>query len=158
MDQETFQDRVRQVQERLYRISCGQLRDMQDRQDAVQEAILKAWRNRDRLHSEAYFETWLIRILINECHNLQRTQKRFVPLTQPPPETPDGPPGAEALREALWALPEKLRTPVLLHYMEGYTTGEIAQMLTLPAGTVRSRLLRARKALRRFLEEPDWEG
>ena len=72
MDKREFADRVHAMQERLYRLTYGQLREEQDRKDAVQEAILKAWQSRERLRDEAYFETWLIRILINECRNLHR--------------------------------------------------------------------------------------
>ena len=72
MDKREFADRVHAMQEKLYRITYGQLRDEQDRKDAVQEAIFKAWKNRGRLRDETLFETWLIRILINECHNIQR--------------------------------------------------------------------------------------
>ena len=72
MDKQEFADRVHAMQERLYRMTYGQLREEQDRRDAVQEAILKAWQSRERLRDPAYFETWLIRILINECHNIQR--------------------------------------------------------------------------------------
>ena len=157
MDRDEFTRRVRASQEKLYRISCGLLREPQDRMDAVQDAILKAWCNLRKLRDEEYFDTWLIRILINECHNRHRTQARFVPLESAP--EPSEPQQANPqLRDAVYALPPKLRIPILLHYMEGYRTDEIAQMLRLPGGTVRSRLRRARTMLKTMLESTEGDG
>ena len=154
MDRDEFAQRIRAAQEKLYRITYGLLREPQDRMDAVQEAILKAWCSLPRLRDERYFDTWLVRILINECHNRQRAQARFVPL-ESVPEPSQNACGNPQLRDAILALPEKLRIPIILHYMEGYKTDEIAQMLRLPGGTVRSRLRRAREALKNMLEAPE---
>ena len=154
MDKADFSQRIRASQEKLYRITYGLLREPQDRMDAVQEAILKAWCSLPRLRDERYFDTWLVRILINECHNHQRIQARFAPL-ESAPEPSETPFGNARLHDALLALPEKLRLPIMLYYMEGYKTDEIAQMLRLPGGTVRSRMRRARTALKDLLEEPE---
>lgn len=154
MNREEFSQRIRANQDRLYRITCGLLREPQDRLDAVQEAILKAWCSLPRLRNEEYFDTWLIRILINECHNQHRVQARFVPL-ESAPEPAEEFRGDSQLRDAILALPEKLRIPILLHYMEGYRTDEIAHILRLPGGTVRSRLRRARTMLKTILEDPE---
>ena len=156
MEHREFADRVRAVQERLYRITYGQLREEQDRKDAVQEAILKAWQSRHRLRDTAYFETWLIRILINECHNIQRANRRSIPVERIPewPYMDKNMAGSDAeLREAVLKLPMKLRLPVMLHYIEGYNTGEIAVILHIPVGTVRSRLKKARDLLKEELGE-----
>lgn len=152
MNRDEFSERIRASQDKLYRITCGLLREPQDRMDAVQDSILKAWCNLPRLRREEYFDTWLIRILINECHNRHRTQTRLLPLeSAPEPSEPFR--GNSVLRDAIYALPENLRLPVILHYMEGYRTEEIARMLHLPGGTVRSRLRRARMALKTLLVE-----
>ena len=158
MDKQEFADRVHAMQERLYRIAYGQLREEQDRRDAVQEAVLKAWQSRERLRDAAYFETWLIRILINECHNIQRAGRRFFPSERLPeqPYTEKNMEGSDAdLRRAILALPMKLRLPVMLHYIEGYTTEEAGRILHVPVGTVRSRLKKARVLLRAQLGEED---
>ena len=155
MDKAEFSERVMAIQGRLYRVSYGLLREPQDRMDAVQEAILKAWHNLNRLRNEKFLETWLTRILINECHNVQRARQRLVPLeVVPEPIAP--PEGANArLHDALMALPEHMRLPVMLYYMEGYKTREIAQILKLPEGTVKTRLKRARQELKNMLSEPE---
>ena len=155
MDKQEFTGRVRAVSDMLYRVACGQLRDHSDRCDAVQEAVLKAWNARGRLRNAEYFETWLIRILINECHAIQRRNARILPLEAAPESISQLSVTDTGLRSAILQLPEKLRMPVILHYMEGYDSNEIARMLRIPAGTVRTRLMRARNQLRSYLGDDD---
>ncbi len=152
MDKQEFTARVLAIEGRLYRISCGLLKEEQDRLDAAQEAVIRAWQNLDRLRHEAFFETWLTRILINECRNIQRSLSRALPLDVVPEQT--ALPDADGeLRRAVAALNVQLRLPVLLKYMEGYRTREIARILKIPEGTVKSRLRRARAELKRMLGE-----
>ena len=152
MTKAEFVQRVRQMERRLYRVSRTILSRNADCEDAVQESLLKAWTRLDTLREEQYFETWLVRILINECHAIQRRSARVLPMESlPEPASADD--SDHALREAVMALPEKLRMPVMLHYMEGYDSKEIARILRIPAGTVRTRLMRARNLLRDFLGE-----
>lgn len=152
MNKQEFTGRVLAVENRLYRISCGMLQNPQDRMDAVQEAVVKAWANVHRLRREEYFETWLTRILINECHNLQKTHKNTVPLDSLPEQgVCEG--SNKPLRDALLALEMELRLPVLLFYMEGYKLREIAEILRIPEGTVKTRLTRAKRKLKSLLED-----
>jgi len=152
MDKSEFTQRVTDMRDRLYRVTCGMLRERQDRLDAVQEAVLRAWAKRDGLRNEDYFETWLTRILINECRNLQRVQRRVVPLESVQVPAADGDIDVP-LRDAVLALDEKLRLPVILHYMNGYSVAEEARILRLPEGTVKTRLRKARGELRKMLAE-----
>lgn len=153
MEREEFTRRIEAMTERLYRITYGQLREPQDRMDAIQEALLKAWSARNRLRQPEYFETWVIRILLNECHNIQR--KRRYTQAELSEEltgaTDAGFDGDIDLANALIRLPEKYRTPIQLHYMEGYKVEEVADILHAPKETVRSRLRRARAALKEML-------
>ena len=135
MDKSEFTRRVTDMRDRLYRVTCAMLRERQDRLDAVQEAVLKAWAKRDGLRNEDYFETWLTRILINECRNLQRAQRRTLPLEAAPERGTEGDIDVP-LRDAVLALDEKLRLVVILHYMNGYSVAEAARILRLPVGTV----------------------
>lgn len=99
-------------------------------------------------------QSWMIRILINECYNLMRKRRRLVELDSLP--EPEAPPGADpALHDAIAHLDDKLRLPVVLHYMEGYRVDEIAKMLRLPSGTVKSRLMRARARLKDMLDDQE---
>ena len=142
-----FSDCVLEMEPTLYRVAYGLLLNRTDCADAVQEALLKAWEKRRQLREEAYFRTWLTRILINECYCMLRKKKRTIPLEELP--EPAAPPDADhELHDAIARLDGKLRLPIILHYMEGYSVGEVAELLRLPAGTVKTRLFKARKILR----------
>lgn len=137
----------------LYRVSCSLLHSQADREDAVQAAIEKAWRKAKSLREESKLKPWLTRILINECYTIGRKRFREIP-TQTLPEAaiPDNQ-EADDLREALMALPQIVRLPIVLHYMEGFTIVQIAAMLRCPKGTVLSRMDRGRKQLKDLLSK-----
>ena len=78
MDERLFTQRLLESEQMLYRIACALLRSETDRQDAMQETALKAWQNQGRLREEQYFKTWICRIMVNECHNLQRKNSRLL--------------------------------------------------------------------------------
>lgn len=139
------------MEDTLYRVSFSLLPSRYDQEDAVQESIRIALHKRDTLREERYFQTWVIRILINECYGLLRRRKREIPtheIIQSLP--PDGDPG---VMEALMQLEPKLRLPVVLHYVEGYTIREIAGMLRAPENTIKTRMARARKLAKAILLE-----
>ncbi|MDO5300738.1 MAG: sigma factor, partial [Clostridia bacterium] len=79
MEKEAFARQVTAMQGSLYRVAASYLRGESDRLDAVSEAITRAWERRDTLRDERMFGTWITRILIRECVNIQRHQKRTVP-------------------------------------------------------------------------------
>lgn len=153
MTNEEFGARVTTLQNRLYRIARGYLQSEHDCLDAVSEAILKAWQKQATLRDEQLFETWLVRILIRECVNIQRKQKRIVPMETPPEAAAPQMSDNAELRDALDSLPEPQRVAVVLHYMEGYSVAEIASILNTFTGTVSSRLHYARHSLRCLLKE-----
>ena len=97
-------------------------------------------------------QTWLTRILINECRSILRARARLVPLEPELAESVPAPEENGELYAALMGLPEKYRTPVTLHYIAGFRSSEIAEMLLVPEGTVKTRLRRAREILREELE------
>jgi RNA polymerase sigma-70 factor (ECF subfamily) len=158
MTDEMYVRHVLDMRETLYRISYGLLANEQDRRDAVQECLLKAWEKRKTLREEAYLKTWVTRILINECYAISRKRRRMVLVDRIPEQrdTRRAPPDANlAVHDALLNLPEKLRLPVMLHYMEGYGTKEIAGMLRIPQGTVSTRLRNGREKLRELLGDDE---
>ena len=146
MEEERFVSEVRAMERTLYRVARGYLRTWDECADAVQEALCKAWDKRKRV-DESYFRPWLTRIVINECHNIGRRKKRLIPVAEPERE-PVPEPVLPELADALDTLPEKLRLPLTLHYLEGFSVEEIARILRIPAGTVKSRLHQARNQLR----------
>ena len=155
MDKETFASRVSAMETRLYRMASAYLHGEHDRLDAISDAILKAWQKQYTLKNEAYFETWLTRILIRECIDAQRKQKRMIPVEQMPNRIDESTGGESGylLRCALQEIPEKFRLPLLLHYMENYGVDEIARILSLSRGAVCSRLSRGRERLKSILKE-----
>lgn len=154
MDKETFTRLVLGQQRRMYRIALSYTASSADAEDAMQEALLRAWSRRDTLRDQSLFGTWLIRILINECKTLLRRRRRQ-PVVGELPRIAADPPDEQAaqLRAALFALPEKYRVPLTLNLLEGYTLQETAVLLALPLGTVKTRVARAKKKLEQEVSE-----
>ena len=155
MDKQSFERLYLELLPGLYRLAQGILRQPADAQDAVQQAAIKAWLALNRLPpggERAYFA----RIVINECRNIQRQRMRVQCVPDPPVRaatTQDG-----ALGEAITALPESLRLPLLMKYMEGFSEREAAAALGIGIPALKSRLYRARRQLERTLnEEVEWE-
>lgn len=153
LDKLAFARKALEMEGVMYRVACGMLSTDADRYDAMQQALLSAWEKRHTLRNEALFDTWLIRILINACKGIYRKQKRLVPMERLP-ETPVDPPDL-AVTDAVERLPEKQRIVVMLHYLEGLPTADIARLLRIPASTVRGRLSSARQSLRLELSEEE---
>ena len=133
---------------RLYRAALAILGDPQEAEDAVQDAFVR-YLEKAPADLEAP-SAWLMRVLVNGCKSrLRLAWRRVGPLPEMLP-TP-GPEERQELEE-LFALPPEDRVAIHLHYYEGYSTDEIAQILGCRPGTVRSRLSRARDRLRKLLE------
>lgn len=124
-----------------------------DALEAVDEAVYQALRALRQLRQPEFFETWLTRILLNACHKELRRRKRLAPETQLPEGAGEGGYDALPLQEAVRALPEELRSVVILRFFTGYTLEETAQSLGLPRGTVATRQRKALQLLRLELEE-----
>lgn len=152
MDKEEFTRAVLEYESTLYRVAKSMLGSEADCADAAQNALLRAWEKQHTLRDTAYFKTWLTRILINECRAVLRQRVRFVPLEEEAAEGEIAPERDSGLYEAVMGLDVKYRVPFVLYYIEGFRTREIASMLKLPEGTVKTRLRRAREILRTELE------
>ena len=154
MDKDAFAARVTAMQQSLYRVAASYLRGEADRLDAVCEAVARAWEKRGTLRDERLFATWLTRILIRECVNIQRRQRRTVPVEALPEQAQEDESDAvRSLREAIEALPQRQRTMVVLHYMEDYDVREVARIMSTTRGAVCAGLSRARETLRRRIGE-----
>ncbi len=157
MDKDTFARQVTDLQGGLYRVAASYLRGESDRLDAVSEAITRAWEKRHTLREESLFRTWITRILIRECVNIQRRQKRSVPVDAlPEAESEPEDERIAALREALAQLPQRQRTMTVLHYMEGYDVREVARIMGTTKNAVCAGLSRARARLRTLMGE-EWQ-
>lgn len=158
-EQTAFEELVDRWQERLYRHAYHLTGEKDTSWDAVQETWIVIVRDLRRLHDPAAFPGWAYRILGNRCADWVRGRQRQRRLV----ERLSGNPGAVhsardarlEVREALLRLPEERRTVLALHYGEGYDVAEMAEILGIPEGTVKSRLHHAREALRRLIEKDD---
>jgi RNA polymerase sigma-70 factor (ECF subfamily) len=150
-------DRHAPMVRRLTRAVLGQL---EDAEDAAQDAFLHAWTALDRFDSNASLGPWLARIAMNAARDLRR--RRRVRTTEAIPESQAAttrPPDSEAerallrtrLTEALRELPERQRAAVVLFEVEGYSHAEVGAMLGIPEGTARSDVFHARRKLRTLL-------
>lgn len=151
MEKEFFLRELEKQSGMLYRVAFTILRNDHICEDALQDTALKAWEKRNTLRQEAYFRTWITRILINCCRDIQRQNRRLVSM-EDIAELVSYPPDM-TLHLALSALPENLRLPLVLCYSEGMTYAEIATALRLPVATVRGRIHRAKRELRKELDE-----
>ena len=138
----------------MYRAARALLSSDADAEDAVSEAILRAWQAFGRLRDEQALKGWLIKITVNCAHEHHRKTARVSYTDDLEPLAG----GAEdrhefTLWDAVCALPEDYRVATVLFYYEDMTTAEIAKALGIREGTVRSRLSRARNRLRTLLEE-----
>ena len=150
LERKFFIAEIETCSDMMYRVAWSILRNEADVQDALQDAVLKAWEKRDKLREEKYFRTWMTRILINVCYDTQRMHRKIVPLDKIPVQSASAPDPDLAM--ALEALPEKLRLPLVLCYSEGMTYEEAADVLRIPMTTLRGRIRRGKKELRKELD------
>lgn len=155
---------VHTYQSGMYRLALLLLDDPAEADDAVQEAFLSAFRALHTYQGSASLKTWLMAILVNESHDRLRKKSRltrlktrlqaFYLLREDPPYPEKTAIQHEADRDvwqAIQALGEKHRLPVILRYYQELSVAEIAQMLAISEGTVHSRLNTARERLRAVL-------
>ena len=157
MDREEFLQLTLEAEPTLFHISFSILHDEQYCADAVQEGILKAYMQRNNLREIKYFKTWLVRIVINECYGILRRNCKLQRFEENIVENKSyfGNYIKEEyldLYQAISRLEEKEKICILLLYMEDYSVAEIADVLKIPVGTVKSRLNRGRKKLKDYLD------
>lgn len=159
MTKEQLGDLVLSNEKQLYAIAKTILWREVDVEDAVQEAIVKAFSRIHTLKKDKYALTWLIRILINECYDQIRRQNKIIFLedSMEAQLTPaEVGPEYYDLYQALSELSEELQLPIVLYYFGGFLTREIAEIMDISEGAVRKRLVRARKILNEKLSQEEF--
>ena len=143
----------------VYRLALSQTRSKADAEDVYQDVFLRLLGQEASAWDGEHLRAWLLRCTVNRCHDLHRFRLRrpVLALADLPETAAEADSGAAELWDAVARLPEKLRVPIHLYYAEGYSTGEIAGLLDIPAATVRTRLRRARKRLKDLLGGDDHE-
>lgn len=160
---QAFETMVETYQTALLRMCCLYLRDKTLAEDAVQETFIKAYHSMDSFRRDSSEKTWLMRIAINTCHDINRSgwlrfvERKFTPEDLPEPAAPLEE-GEEELVAAIMKLPLRLREVILLYYYQGMNTQEAAESLGIAQSSVSGRLKRAREKLRKYLEERDQDG
>jgi RNA polymerase sigma-70 factor (ECF subfamily) len=154
-----FEERLAECGPLAYRIANSVVRNTAEAEDIAQEAILRAYRRFERLRDRNSFRAWLVRIAFRMALDRLRASKRreiretlwSQPERQPPLPTAEDLAASNEfqshLNQALEELPDKQRLVLMLSGMEGHTIEEVAAMLSLPIGTVKSRIFIARKKL-----------
>lgn len=155
MDESCFIDVSKQYMASFYRMAYSIVGNQQDAEDAVQQALLNAWRSRHHAREGAE-RAYIMRIVMNESYSILRRRKRTMLLDELNQLSAESVcPHSSELYEAIYALPVKLRSPFLLKYMEDMSEKEVAMTLKLPLSSVKNRLFRARKHLRQSLKEEE---
>ena len=166
-DKRAFDLLVIKYQRKIMRLLSRMIRDPAEVEDVAQEAFIKAYRALPQFRGDSAFYTWLYRIAVNTARNWQAAQARR-PTSPDTVQTEDGETFSqidnltdistpesqlasrqivETVNAAMQALPEELRTAIVLREIEGMSYEDIAQAMDCPIGTVRSRIFRAREAI-----------
>ena len=161
-DPSAFEEVVRRHQHRVYNLAYRMLRRHEDAEDATQEAFLRAFEAMPRFRGEAAVGTWICRIAANLCLSWLRSKARRVEVAADAVALVEGQEEAgdagrnelvRATRGAIARLPPKYRLAVVAHYLEGRSYEEAARVAGVGVRTLKTRLYRARKLLRRMLRD-----
>ena len=159
-DPQAFSELFRRHRDRLWAVALRTMRDPEDAADALQDAMISAFRNAASFRAESQVTTWLHRIVVNAC--LDRIRRRQARPTVPLPDTGPAEPAVPrdaiaeqdtrmAVQDALAQLPDDQRSAIVLVDVEGYSVAETAAMLGVADGTVKSRCARGRVKLAKLL-------
>ena len=153
MNTQTFLEEAAKLKRLLYCVAWSMLSNSDDCADAVQETLMRAWQSRDTLRNLRSFRPWITRIMVNTCNTMlrKRLNQRWVPLEEDMAVLDAPQDSGFDLDETLGRLSPEHRAVVVLHYVEGYKVREIAGMLGIPTGTVKTRLMMARVHIRKNL-------
>ncbi len=139
----------------LWRTGIMMLGEPQDVQDMIQEVLLKYMQKRPVFHDAEHEKAWLLRVAVNLCRDMLRlrSRRRYFPIDELEPEAV-GSTDAESreILEEIAMLPQKWKSVLLLHYIEGYSLKEISEILDVSENAVKKRMQRVKEALRRRME------
>ncbi len=160
-DREEYIHAVQKYSDMVYRIAIQSCGNHEDAEDIAQNVFLKLYLQKKPFREEEHRKRWLIRVTVNECHSLMRSPYRkrrsdLSDFTQEPMACFDD---AEqsAIFDAVMDLPLKYRTVVYLYYYEEYQVKEIAEIIHVRETAIQTRLMRARKKMKEYLEKEKQE-
>ena len=157
-DKEAFSRVIIQNKEAMYKTAIVILKNEDDAYDALQEALIKMYRNIEKLECKEAFNAWSRRIIVNCCYDLINRNKKVVDITSKLTENfeeqiEDIYNCEDSLVQTLEKIEPDLRLTATLYYYNDLSTKEIGKILEIPVGTVKSRLARAREKLYEILQE-----
>ena len=155
-DRFAFEKIVQRHRNRLYAVALRTMRDPEDAADALQDALISAFRAAASFRAEAQVTTWLHRIVVNAC--LDRIRRKQARPTSPLPAEGPGEPAdprdaveernmSMIVQDALMKIPEDQRAAIVLVDVQGYSVADAAKTLDVPEGTIKSRCARGRAKL-----------
>lgn len=176
-DLQAFNRLARRWDDSLYRFARRMLGNEEDARDVCQEALTKAFQNIQRLRDPARFKSWLYHITLNLCRDRHRSPKSRIrnelyeeggpgeatwveegTRVESPDRAAHRAGLGRVLDEVLEELPDEQRSAILLREVQGFTSFEVAEILGVPAGTVRTRIFYGLKTVRKRLRERGIEG
>lgn len=156
LDQEQLTQAIRDYLPHVVRAAYACLKNRADAEDVAQEVFLSLLERPPQVRDGEHLKAWLLRVTANKCRNLLKSGW-YHSRGELPESLPVLDPEESEVLCAVLELDEKYRLPVHLHYYEGYSLREIAQILGLPTATVGTRLHRGRTLLKQELEEAHYE-
>lgn len=148
-----FCQRISQLKNSMYVTAIGILRNKEDAEDAIQNALMQGYDHLDDLRFFDKIKPWILRILVNECYKILKKRMYIVDIEEL--EVSSGEDTIEQktiLWESVLALEMKYRTVIILYYYENMPVKDMAKVLGITVDAVKQRLFRARKMLREILE------
>lgn len=159
---ETFESLIVTVKTKMYKTAISVLKNDEDACDAIQEALLSAYKSFDTLQNKEYFSTWIIRILLNKCYNIIQKNKKVTYLNEQSMVNEndryyDFYSVESNVEKTLNQIDSDLKLVAVLYYYDEFSVKEISELLTIPEGTVKSRLSRAREKIYDILKKEEGE-
>ncbi|MGA3186643.1 MAG: sigma-70 family RNA polymerase sigma factor [Bryobacteraceae bacterium] len=152
-----FEALLAAYQDKVFRLCYSMLGDRAQAEDAAQESFLRVWKAMERYRGESALGTWIFSITRNVCLTFlaKRAARRTAPIEEAGNAMPDRPNRQRDILRLVGQLPDNYRQIVMLFYMEERSYEEVARLLDLPIGTVKTYLHRARKQLATMVKEAD---
>lgn len=159
-DKDAYTELIKSIQVEMYKIADSQLNNIDDVNDAIQEAIIHSYSKLNTLKNPSYFKTWIIRILINECYSIHRKRKRELGLLNKILNSANI---FSYIEQEIQSKENDIdfnllikhlnydeRLMLTLYYKNKYTPTEISNILNINVNTVKSRILRAKQKLQQL--------
>ena len=156
MNKDKFIEEIKANRNQMYMVALSILKNAEDAEDIVQEALLAAYEKLYTLKNDDKFKSWMMRIVVNQAKMHIRKNNKIVymehveDLVEKYAEEKNN---EQNIWEVVLSLKSKLSAVVILYYKHNYSIREISRIMGIPPGTVKSRLSKARALLKRKLEE-----